>query len=169
MVVSPTPGISELRTTCDKIICGNASAKPFSKLFVEGVVFFQVVVNDTREEGYTVTGSVGGSSYFEMRCESRCDLDYGAEICELFLCSNISSTDARHATSPSWTRRLLSSLVMQGNPRTDPIIWRSHTMLPVEPMEASLDWITGAPLRSVLCPRFQMQPFLGGTTFGSTR
>ena len=42
-------------------------------------------MNYTCEEGYTVTGFIGGDSYFEMRCVSRCDLDYvvpGAETCE---------------------------------------------------------------------------------------
>ena len=131
MVVSHPPGILELRTTCDKIACGNASAKPFSRLSVEGEVFFQFVVNYTCEEGHTVTGSVGGSSYFQMRCESRCDLDHvvpGAETCEPVSCGNMSSKDAPHATSPSCTRRLSSSLVTQGTPRTDPIIKRIHTM-----------------------------------------
>ena len=99
-MVSPTPGILELRSTCDKITCGNASAKPFSRLSVEGEVFLQVVVNFSSEEGYTVMGSVAGSSYFEMRCVSRCDLDCvvsGAETCEPVSCGNISSTDAPHS------------------------------------------------------------------------
>ena len=165
MVVFPTPGISELRSTCDKITGGNAAAKPFSRVSVEGEVFFQVVVKYTCEEGSTVIGSVGGSSYFEMRCERRCDLDNvvsGAEICELVSCGNISSTDAPNARSPSSTRRLSSSLVTQGSSRTDPFIYRIHTMGPVEAMEASPDWTPGAPLCSVLCPRYQMQPLRKG-------
>ena len=104
VVVSPTPGISELRTTCEKITCGNATAKPFSSVSFEGEVFFQDVVKYTCEEGYTVNGSVCGSSHYEMRCESSGDLDYvvpGAETCEPVSCGNISSTDAPHATHSS--------------------------------------------------------------------
>ena len=63
MVVSPTPGISDLRTTCEKITCGTASAKPFSSVSVERRVLF-LEVRCTCEEGYSVTGLVDGSSYF---------------------------------------------------------------------------------------------------------
>ena len=103
MVVSPTPRVSELRTT-EKITCGNATAKPFRSVSVEGEVFFQDVVKYTCEEGYTVNGSVCGSSHYEMRCESSGDLDYvvpSAETCEPVSCGNISSTDAPHATYSS--------------------------------------------------------------------
>ena len=80
MVVSPTPSILELTTTNDKITCGNAAAKPFNRLSVEC-------------EGHTITGSVAGNSYFEMRCVDRCDLDCvvsGAEIYEFVSCGNMS-------------------------------------------------------------------------------
>ena len=101
---SPTPGITELRTTCEKITCVNATAKPFSSVSVEDEVFYQDVVKYTCEEGYTVNGSVCGSSHYEMLCESSGDLDYvvpGAETCEPVSCGIISSTDAPHATYSS--------------------------------------------------------------------
>ena len=41
----------------------NSTAKPFSSVSVEDEVLFQDVVKYTNEEGYTVSGSVCGSSH----------------------------------------------------------------------------------------------------------